>query len=320
MTTRILLESKSSNDPEWQYQANRFLRNCFCPDSSKSFAQIRKNIKKNHLYIKSLVWWFQFFFGSSCQPNERTRPGLKRFPSHPWAPHDARPSGRRVSSWTEVLWANHGGRWGAFSEVWKTSRFSPFEGLMITYPFFWIRIVFVGFVACFSSFLFFSERNVFFCMLDIPDSVGSTWCCQESIWKSAVFTLNNMIFGPFSRSHLRWFDPFSRNTFQPPHSFTITGTSWPCPDLPRRRASKKWGHPRVGKEGSWDNTLTFWMVDAFLFLTFWSNLGESCQWNIKMKELLERFAGSKRWNWELEDGGVFGEIIVYHLRLLSPKL
>lgn len=39
-----------------------------------------------------------------------------------------------------------------------------------------------------------------------------------------------------------------------------------------------------------------------------------------MKELLERFAGPKRWNWELEDGGVFGEIIVYHLRLLSAQI
>jgi len=26
--------------------------------------------------------------------------------------------------------------------------------------------------------------------------------------------------------------------------------------------------------------------------------------------ILERFAGPKRWNWKLEDGGVFGEIVV----------
>ena len=166
--------------------------------------------------------------------------------------------------------------------------------------FFWIRIVFVGLL---GLFFVFSQRTVFFCMLDIPDSVGSTWCCQESIWTSAVFTLNNMIFGDFSRSHLRWFDPFSRKTFEPPHSFTITGTSWPCPDLPRRRASKKWGHPRVGKEGSWDNTLTFWTVDAFLFWHFevtWVNhANEKWKWKNWWRDLLDLKDGTGSWKMEV---------------------
>ena len=41
---------------------------------------------------------------------------------------------------------------------------------------------------------------------------------------------------------------------------------------------------------------------------------------MKMKELVERFAGPKRWNWELEDGGVFGEIVVYHLLISGVSL
>ena len=63
-----------------------------------------------------------------------------------------------------MLWANHGARWGA------NHGFSPFEGLMITYPFFLDSDCVCGVLGLF----FFPERNGLFCMLDIPDSVGST--------------------------------------------------------------------------------------------------------------------------------------------------
>lgn len=303
MTTRILLESKSSNDPESQYQPNRFLRNCFAQIQILSKVLPRFVKHKEKPCIKSLESWFQFFFGSSCQPKKRTPPGLKRFPGHPWAPHDARPSGRRVSSWTEVLWANHGGRWGAFSEVWKMSRFSPFEGLMITYPFFLDSDCVCGVLGLFFQFFVFFRTKCFFLY------VGHPRLRRLHVMLSRI---NLEICRFYIEQHdFRWFfqEPFEvirsvqSKHIPTPAFFHNNRCLLAMSGSPKAPGFQKMGHPRVGKEGSWDNTLTFWMVDAFLFWHFevtWVNhANEKWKWKNWWRDLLDLKDGTGSWKMEV---------------------
>ena len=306
MTTRILLESKSSNDPEWQYQANRFLRNCFAQILSKVLPRF-ENTSRKTIYLKAW-WWFQFFFVPLAN-QKKDPPGLKRFSSHPWAPMMQGPAAA-WPSWTKVLWANHGGRVPCRSlknlqifPIWRFDDYIP---------------VCFGFGWClWASWLFFPERMKCFVLY-----VGHPRLHRLHMMLSRInldicrFYIEQHDVRCFSRSHLRWFDPFSRNTFQPRYFLAKWRFLTPFRHfsqepvlLGHARISQGAGLPKNGgirESEKKEVEITPWLFGWLMHFFFWhfevtwvNHANEKWKWKNWWRDLLDLKDGTGSWKMEV---------------------